>query len=106
MPGLDENGRAELSQLDEPIHFSELWETDEPAKIIAENKLEKLWLKAVFWGGWLALVSEPMANNGVDTTITNTCLAAGTAIMIAGCVALILWERRPKTTKPYPLLDH
>lgn len=42
----------------------------------------------------MALVSEPMTNHGINTTITNTCLTAGTIIMIAGCVALILSERK------------
>lgn len=98
----DELTTWEETQIKKEIASPE-WEKETNKPI---NKLEKLWLKAVFWGGWLALVSEPLANNGVDTTITNTCLAAGTVIMIAGCVALILSERKPKTTKPYPLLDH
>lgn len=96
MPGLDENGRLESSQLEEPIHLSELWETDEPTKIIAENKLEKWWLRAVFTWGPLALGSEVFTDNGVGNTITNTCLAVGTIIMVAGCVALILSERKNK----------
>lgn len=98
MPELDEHSRPEWSQLDEPVHVTE--------QIINENKLEKWWLRAVFTWGPLALGSELFTDNGVGNTITNTCLAVGTIVMAAGCVSLILSERKPKTTKPYPLLDH
>ncbi len=70
---------------------------------VPRTPLEKKWLAGVFWGAGLALGSELLDQNGIHAEIS---FAGGIIIMIVGCVALILSDRRKKNMPIEPSLSY
>lgn len=69
----------------------------ETPEVITTNKpLQKKWLITFFSGTTLALGSELLNQNGFNGPVTQGSFVWGVVMMVAGCIALVLSEKKQK----------
>ena len=69
----------------------------ETPEVITTNKsLQKKMIDNIFSGTTLALGSELLNQNGFNGPVTQGSFVWGIVIMVAGCIALVLSEKKQK----------